>query len=84
MSTNALGLLLLAGFGLNPSQLDAGDFCLKHRLQQEIAFYSDQKDFRNGLPFTQSPLCGRPETPASALVGQTDSPEPIQFGYFPL
>jgi hypothetical protein len=36
------------------------------------------------LPFTHRPLCTRLRTPASALAGQTDSPEPIQFDYFPL
>lgn len=84
MNTNALGLLLLAGFGLNPSQWDSGDFWLSHRLQQPMPVYSGPREFRNLLPFTKTLLCSRPETPVNALAGQTDSPEPIAFGYFPL
>jgi hypothetical protein len=84
MKMNAFGLVLLAGCGSNLSQGDTGGFCLKHRLQQEIPGYSAQQDFRNRLPFTNRPLCSRPATPASAPAGQTDSPEPIRFGYFPL
>ena len=83
MNTNPLGLLRLAGFGLNPSQGDSGDFWLNHGLQQEMPVYSGQQEFPSRLPFTKTALCSRPETPVRALAGQTDSPEPIAFGYFP-
>ena len=84
MNRNALGLLLLAGFGLKPSQWDSGDFWLKHRLQQQMPVYSGQQEFGKRLLFAKTRLCCRPENPASALSGQTDSPEPVAFGYFPL
>ncbi len=84
MNTNALGLQLLAEFGLKPLQWDLGGFCLNHRLQREMPVYSAQKEFRNRLAPTNSSFCSSRETPASALAGQTDSPEPIGFGYSPL
>jgi hypothetical protein len=83
MNTNAPGLLLLAGFGFNPSW-DSGDFCLKHRPQQEIPVCSAQNDFRNRLVSANGQLYSGPEAPASAVADQTDSPELIAFGYFPL
>jgi len=84
MNTNILGLLLLGGFGFNASEWASGDFCLNHWLQQKIAVNPAQNYFPNRLPSTNNLLCSSPEIPASALAGQTDSPEPIQFGYFPL
>ena len=83
MNINALGLQLV-GFGLKPLQGGRADLCLNHGLQHKMPIFSAKTKFRNQLPLTNSPLCSRSKTPASAFVDQTDSPEPIRFGYFPL
>lgn len=84
MKRNILGLLLLGRFGFKASQWASGNFCRNHWLRQKNAVNPAQNYFPNRLPSTNNLLCSSLETPASALAGQTDSPEPIQFGYFPL
>jgi hypothetical protein len=84
MNTNVLGLLRLGECGFTHDKGTRGDFCLKHPFEQKISVCSTQKGFRSELSLTSSRLCCRSETPASALAGQTDSPEPVRFGYFPL
>jgi hypothetical protein len=84
MNRTALALLLPHEFGSNASERASWDFCLNPQLQEEIGGYRPENRFRPRPTSANELFSSGPDPSASVIAGQTDSPELVQFGYFPL